>query len=205
MGGRRERDAMLRAWVVPASLLIALGAHPIATSAATSARVRIVASTYHPKLFNTKVGRSVTWKNLDGVNHSATSDLRGFFDTGILDTYMHATESMFAAGTFPYHCTIHPYMHGLVQVRVRLSATSTSVGDSVTVFAASKSAARAFRYDYAKRFDGRGWMTFRSKSSKRSMTYTANRAGTLRFRSRVYNGNGKPSGWSSPAALTVAS
>lgn len=196
---------MLRAWVVPASLLIALGAHPIALSAATPPSVRILASAYHPNAFSTKVGRSVTWKDLDGVHHSATSDVGGFFDTGILDTYMEATESMDAAGTFPYHCTIHPSMHGVVQVRLRLSAGSATVGSSVTIFAASDDAPSAFRYDYAKRFDGRGWKIFRSKIGERSIAYTANRAGTLHFRSRVYNANGKPSGWSSPATLTVAS
>jgi plastocyanin len=48
--------------------------------------------------------------------HSATSDDPMGWDTGILASGASATITFPTAGTFPYHCSIHPDMLGTVDV-----------------------------------------------------------------------------------------
>jgi plastocyanin len=63
-----------------------------------------------------KAGQTVAWHNGDSVAHTATSD-GGAFDTGAIAPG--ATSSpitMSAAGSFSYHCAIHPNMVGSVTV-----------------------------------------------------------------------------------------
>ncbi len=61
------------------------------------------------------VGDSVTWTNQDSAGHSATAD-DGSFDTGVLSTGKSNTVSFAKAGTFAYHCSVHPNMKGTVVV-----------------------------------------------------------------------------------------
>ena len=63
-----------------------------------------------------KVGQTVAWRNGDSVSHTATAD-GGGFDTGTIAPG--ATSSpimMSAAGSFAYHCSIHPSMVGSLTV-----------------------------------------------------------------------------------------
>jgi plastocyanin len=71
---------------------------------------------FDPTSITIKAGESVTWTNDDGVTHTVTAD-NGEFDSG--DVAPGATFSFtFAkAGTYPYHCTIHPGMKGTVLVQ----------------------------------------------------------------------------------------
>ena len=64
-----------------------------------------------------KVGQSVAWHNSDTIAHDSTQD-NGRFQTGTLNAG--ATSSPIAmntAGTFTYHCTIHPGMTGTITVQ----------------------------------------------------------------------------------------
>ncbi len=60
------------------------------------------------------VGQTVHWMNGDGFEHTATSDTPGF-DVD-LPANGSGTHLFSAAGTFPYHCKIHPTMQGTVIV-----------------------------------------------------------------------------------------
>jgi plastocyanin len=62
------------------------------------------------------MGTTVTWTNDDGVNHTVTSD-QGAFDSGPLATGQTFSQTFNQAGTFTYHCTIHPSMQGTVVVQ----------------------------------------------------------------------------------------
>ena len=60
-------------------------------------------------------GTTVTWTNNDNVTHTVTAD-DGSFDSGNIaagGTFKHTFSS---AGTFNYHCTIHPGMKASVVV-----------------------------------------------------------------------------------------
>lgn len=98
-------------------------ASPNSTSASvgstqTSAKnsVQIANFSFSPTSLSIKVGDSVTWTNQDSVGHSATSD-DGSFDTGILAQGKSGSITFSKAGTYTYHCSVHPMMHGTITVQ----------------------------------------------------------------------------------------
>jgi plastocyanin len=75
-------------------------------------------SCFDPDIVSIVAGDTVTWTNLSTnmFGHSATSDDPMGWDTGILASGASATITFPTAGTFPYHCSIHPDMLGTVDV-----------------------------------------------------------------------------------------
>jgi plastocyanin len=62
------------------------------------------------------VGDSVTWINNDSTTHTSTSD-GGTWDSGSIAPGRAFSQRFSAAGTFPYHCTLHPGMVGTIRVQ----------------------------------------------------------------------------------------
>jgi hypothetical protein len=62
------------------------------------------------------VGDTVTWANSGPSQHSATAN-DGSFDTGVLNKGASGSHTFSKAGTFAYHCSVHPNMHGTVQAQ----------------------------------------------------------------------------------------
>jgi plastocyanin len=72
---------------------------------------------YSPNPTTMRVGQTVAWKNGDSTAHTATQD-GARFDSGTISAgATSAPMTMSAAGTFPYHCTIHPGMVGTLVVQ----------------------------------------------------------------------------------------
>jgi len=71
---------------------------------------------YTPDELNVAVGTTVTWMNADSVSHTSTSDATGW-NSGIVAPGGQFSFAFQTAGTFPYHCSIHPGMVGTVVVR----------------------------------------------------------------------------------------
>jgi plastocyanin len=61
-------------------------------------------------------GTTVTWANRDQVQHTVTSD-NGNFDSGMINGGASWSYTFNEAGTFPYHCTPHPFMQARIIVR----------------------------------------------------------------------------------------
>jgi plastocyanin len=80
-----------------------------------SEKVQIVEFTYEPDPVVVQVGGKVTWQNEDSAPHTATAD-DGSFDTGTIEEGKLGSTTFKEAGTFTYHCEIHPTMHGTVEV-----------------------------------------------------------------------------------------
>src|SRR6266852_2850511 len=74
-------------------------------------------SSYSPSPLNMRVGQVVNWHNLDSIEHTAT--LSGVFDTGAIAAFSAHDNAvkMNTAGTFTYHCSIHPGMVGTIVVQ----------------------------------------------------------------------------------------
>jgi plastocyanin len=75
---------------------------------------------YDPRVLVVKKGTAVTFRNLDKVKHTVTSDT-GLFDSGDLDTGQSFTFTFNQVGTFPYYCVFHGDkggvdMAGVIQV-----------------------------------------------------------------------------------------
>lgn len=73
-------------------------------------------SAYTPDDLNIAVGTTVTWMNTDSISHTSTSDVSGW-NSGVVAPGGQFSFAFQTAGTFPYHCTIHPGMVGTVVVR----------------------------------------------------------------------------------------
>jgi plastocyanin len=71
---------------------------------------------YNPNPITITAGSTVTWTNNDTVTHTSTGN-GGGFDSGSIapgDTFRFTFPS---AGTFQYHCSIHPGMVASVVVQ----------------------------------------------------------------------------------------
>ena len=72
-----------------------------------------------------RAGDRVTWTNRDSVQHTTTSDA-GLWDSDILDPGQTFSFRFNQAGSYPYSCLIHPFIHGRVEVSpAPASATPT--------------------------------------------------------------------------------
>jgi plastocyanin len=71
---------------------------------------------FSPDDVNIAVGETVTWTNTDAVAHTSTSDA-GTWNSGTVPAGGRFSFTFQTAGSFPYHCTIHPGMVGTVVVR----------------------------------------------------------------------------------------
>ena len=78
--------------------------------------VTIADFAFDPGDLTVAVGDSVTWANEDGATHTVTSD-DDAFDSGDLSSGATFEETFDEAGTFAYHCDIHPQMSGTVTVQ----------------------------------------------------------------------------------------
>jgi plastocyanin len=110
MASSRRNVALSALFAAAALLLLPLGV------AAADQAVSISGLAFHPATVTVNVGDTVTWTNNDGVSHTATAD-GGSFDTGTIGNGSSASETFNTAGTFAYHCTIHPTMQGSVVVQ----------------------------------------------------------------------------------------
>ncbi|HVZ58847.1 MAG TPA: cupredoxin family copper-binding protein [Patescibacteria group bacterium] len=70
---------------------------------------------FGPGTLTVKVGTTVTWDNQDSVAHSAVAD-DGTFDTKLLSPGEKGSFTFTKAGTYTYHCGVHPSMTGTIVV-----------------------------------------------------------------------------------------
>lgn len=84
--------------------------------AATKNAIQIANFAFSPATLTVKVGDSVTWTNQDSAGHSATADDNSF-DTGVLAQGKSGTVTFSKTGTYRYHCSVHPMMHGTIIVQ----------------------------------------------------------------------------------------
>jgi plastocyanin len=92
---------------------LAPAASPVAW-ASGSKTVTINHFEFHPHTLEVAKGTTVVFSNVSGTTHTATD--RGVFDTGHIKTGHSVSVRFTHKGTFSYHCTIHPFMHGKIVV-----------------------------------------------------------------------------------------
>ena len=86
----------------------AIGAH------AEELKVTIDNFTFTPAELKAKVGDTVTWTNHDDIPHTVVS--AGKFRSKAMDTDNTFSFTFTAAGDYPYFCSIHPHMTGMIKV-----------------------------------------------------------------------------------------
>jgi plastocyanin len=78
--------------------------------------VTISGFAFSPASLTVAVNATVTWTNNDASAHTATSD-GSTWDTGSIAQGGSKSVTFSTAGTFPYHCSSHPSMHGTIVVQ----------------------------------------------------------------------------------------
>ena len=101
----------------------ARAARPAAHAHATM-DVTIQNFAFSPETLTVAPGTTVIWTNKDSVDHTVTSDTGAWPDSGSLATNKTFSHTFTKAGTYPYHCSIHPSMKATVVV----SSSGTSGG-----------------------------------------------------------------------------
>ena len=75
---------------------------------------------YIPSYYVAKSGETVYWKNQDSAFHSVTSGQQenpdGLFDSGHIDPDEKFSYKFTEIGVYPYYCTLHPWMNGMIKV-----------------------------------------------------------------------------------------
>jgi plastocyanin len=71
---------------------------------------------FAPNPVNVSAGSTVTWTNNDTIAHTSTSD-SGQWNSGNIAPQASFSRMFPTAGTFTYHCSIHPGMVGTVTVQ----------------------------------------------------------------------------------------
>ena len=71
---------------------------------------------FNPAEVTISVGETFTWTNEDSVTHTVAAD-NGEFESGEFESGDSFSFTFDQAGSYPYHCTIHPDMTGTVTVQ----------------------------------------------------------------------------------------
>ena len=90
---------------------------PAGHVAARAASVTVANMAFSPASVTVGLGEPVTWTFQDATSHTSTSD-QGFWNSGTKSGGATYSRTFTSAGTFAYHCTIHPMMRGKVAVPV---------------------------------------------------------------------------------------
>ena len=107
-----RRSLAVGAALVAAALSLAVG---VAAADAPVRTVTIPGKLYDPTQLSVLVGTTVTWKNDDSINHTVTAD-GDAFSSGYLPPGGSFTFTFAQQGRFAFHCTIHKFMRGEVDV-----------------------------------------------------------------------------------------
>jgi plastocyanin len=83
--------------------------------AAGGAAVTVKGFAFTPPTISAKVGETITWTNQDAASHTVTLDDKSV-DSGNIATNATYSHAFTAAGSFPYHCQIHPQMKGTITI-----------------------------------------------------------------------------------------
>jgi plastocyanin len=100
---------------VPASQPAGSAAAACAEAATGTVTVNIEGNAYAPDPVTAGVGEAIQWTNADAVPHTATLD-EGDCGTETIDAGATLGLVFNEAGTYTYHCTVHPAMTGTIEI-----------------------------------------------------------------------------------------
>ena len=81
--------------------------------------VTIQGMQFQPSTITVTLGTKITWTNKDADVHTVTSDDGTSFNSGNISSQGSYSFTPTSTGTFAYHCTPHPQMHGILIVVYR--------------------------------------------------------------------------------------
>jgi plastocyanin len=179
-----------------AAVLIPVASAP---SQAAGATVNVVNMKFTPNAVTVTLGSSVTWTFNDDVAHTTTS-YAGLWDSGPHPSGTSYTHAFTSAGTFTYHCSIHPEMHGKVSVAVAASGTATK---GYTLKWATVTGSKGVVYDISTRLGSGKWIALKTATTGMSAKFNPPTSGTYSVRARTDKGS-KRTGWSPTVTVTIS-
>jgi len=102
--------------VVTLTATSAPGSGVAASTGANGTKIVISNFTFSPSTLHVAPGTTITIANNDGVTHTVTADDKSF-DSGQIAGGATATVTLRAPGKYTYHCDIHNYMTGTIEVK----------------------------------------------------------------------------------------
>jgi plastocyanin len=115
---------------------------PTAGAQGKTTTVSIKDFAFNPPNATVAPGTTVTWVNNDQAPHTATAD-DGAFDSGTLQPGQSFSFTFDEAGTYAYHCNIHPDMTATVTVSGGGAATSPTASPTASGSASPSASATA--------------------------------------------------------------
>ncbi|HEX7715957.1 MAG TPA: hypothetical protein VF416_01620 [Marmoricola sp.] len=191
-----------RAALVPVLGLLlvggATGPAGAARDAAGGAVVSVQDFSFTASTVTVALGQSVTWQF--HAMHTSTSD-QGFWDSGMRSSGDYAV-AFLDAGTFRYHCSMHPSMTGAV--RVPLAAKGSAADGWRLRWSVRASTPPGRRYDVQYRRTGtHSWTSWRTSTAKRSGRFHPVGAGSYLVRARTHQAGVGTSSWSPKRTVTI--
>jgi plastocyanin len=86
-------------------------------SSGTPSSITISNFKFSPATISVRSGTRVRVTNSDSAAHTVTADDGHSFDSGTVQPGASGSVQAPAAGTYAYHCTIHPFMKGTLVVK----------------------------------------------------------------------------------------
>lgn len=100
--------------------LAACGQSTPGTTSAKEVQVKMVEQNdqyaFQPATLTIAKGTKVTWTNTSDAPHTVTSDSNAFTASSSLQQNQTFSMTFNTAGTYAYHCSIHPYMKATITV-----------------------------------------------------------------------------------------
>jgi plastocyanin len=87
------------------------------TSSGTPASISIRDFKFSPATISVRSGARVRVTNSDSTAHTLTADDGHSFDSGTVQAGASGSVKAPGAGSYAYHCTIHPFMKGTLVVK----------------------------------------------------------------------------------------
>jgi plastocyanin len=164
---------------------------------------------FSPATANLVRGDTAHWTNTTGITHTTTGDSPlNFWDSGNLASNATFEQRFTVAGSYTYHCNIHPSMHGTVKV---VPTANPTTGTTSTVFAiawAQDLIPAGYEADVALKRPGQAYVAWKVRRSgtQVSATFTPDAGtGMYVFIARIRKlATGSPaSGWA-PVVINVS-
>ncbi len=186
-----------------AGLLAALAAWPAGAATTT---VTVADFSFSPATAAVSMGTTVEWTNDGPSIHTSTQNSPlSKWNTGNIASGASQSVEIDWAGTYPYHCNIHPTMTGRIRVPVEASPAYGGVGDTFTIRLATVAAPSDFTYDVQRKVGSGAWKAFKTGVTRARLRFMPKSTGTYAFRSRLHRTSSDgTSGWSPADSIKVS-
>jgi plastocyanin len=178
----------------------------LATATVSAATTTITITTFaYPANTSVGLGDTVLFENHTTVHHTSTSNSPlSIWNIDMNGNGTSGSKLFFAAGTFAFHCMVHPSeMHGNIVVPMKAAPTTGTTATTFVIRWATIKAPAGFKYVVQRRAPGGAFTTFKSTINK-SASWAPSKAGSWTFRARfVRLSNGAKSGFSPTLSVVV--